>query len=329
MEASAIKERVALTQLVERDLGPPKKQSGGRLSWLCPFHGETVPSFVVFPDGGFKCYGCSESGDVFNYIMLRDGVTFVEAKATLLTLISGGVIAAERPKQQPAASMVKGPPDEQWQQAAGAVMLDCAFDLEAEGGAAARAWLLERGLNPSTLADWFIGFNNAGRSHGKRKRHGLQVYHGIVIPHYHRSTGDVWALKIRRSVGEPRYINVEGSRPHLWGLDNLADHDVAFVCEGEFDGLLLWQEVNDLVGVVAQGAAANHNIDRWLPHLLHVKRLYIATDNDRAGQDAAEYWMSRTKRARRVLPPLEQLDLTDSWKAGADLRQWVLDILEN
>ena len=51
------------------------------------------------------------------------------------------------------------------------------------------------------------------------------------------------------------------------------------------------------MAVVAQGAANSMDIDTWLPHLLHVKRLYIATDANDAGTRAAEYWFSRTRRA--------------------------------
>lgn len=47
---------------------------------LCPFHSEKTPSFTVSPDQGFfKCFGCGKGGDVFNFVMFRENVTFVEA----------------------------------------------------------------------------------------------------------------------------------------------------------------------------------------------------------------------------------------------------------
>ena len=46
----------------------------------CPFHQEKTPSFRVYDgDGGFSCFGCNESGDIFDYIMKRYGMNLVNA----------------------------------------------------------------------------------------------------------------------------------------------------------------------------------------------------------------------------------------------------------
>ncbi len=40
----------------------------------CPFHSEQSPSFTVFPDTRrYKCFGCGASGDLFNFVMQREG----------------------------------------------------------------------------------------------------------------------------------------------------------------------------------------------------------------------------------------------------------------
>jgi len=39
-----------------------KSVGGGRLRGFCPFHTETEPSFTVFPDGSYKCFGCQTYG---------------------------------------------------------------------------------------------------------------------------------------------------------------------------------------------------------------------------------------------------------------------------
>lgn len=60
------------------------KRSGRSYKGLCPFHDEKTPSFHVTPDLGiYKCFGCGESGDVFNFVMEMEGVGFVEAMRTL------------------------------------------------------------------------------------------------------------------------------------------------------------------------------------------------------------------------------------------------------
>lgn len=60
------------------------KRSGRSWKGLCPFHDEKTPSFHVTPDLGiYKCFGCGESGDVFNFVMDMEGVGFMEALRSL------------------------------------------------------------------------------------------------------------------------------------------------------------------------------------------------------------------------------------------------------
>ncbi|MGD8289849.1 MAG: DNA primase, partial [Gemmatimonadota bacterium] len=56
------------------------KKAGREFKANCPFHEERTPSFYVVPDKGFyKCFGCGKSGDVFSFVMERQGMDFVEA----------------------------------------------------------------------------------------------------------------------------------------------------------------------------------------------------------------------------------------------------------
>jgi DNA primase len=56
------------------------KKAGREYKANCPFHEERTPSFYVVPDKGFyKCFGCGKSGDVFSFVMERQGMDFVEA----------------------------------------------------------------------------------------------------------------------------------------------------------------------------------------------------------------------------------------------------------
>ena len=58
----------------------PLKKSGREYKANCPFHEERTPSFYVVPDKGFyKCFGCGKSGDVFSFVMERQGMDFVDA----------------------------------------------------------------------------------------------------------------------------------------------------------------------------------------------------------------------------------------------------------
>lgn len=56
------------------------KQAGKNYVGLCPFHNEKTPSFVVSPDlQRYKCFGCLESGDVFNFLQKIENIDFPEA----------------------------------------------------------------------------------------------------------------------------------------------------------------------------------------------------------------------------------------------------------
>ncbi len=56
------------------------RKAGRSYVGLCPFHSEKTPSFSVDPDKQlFYCFGCNTGGNVFTFLMKRDGLTFQEA----------------------------------------------------------------------------------------------------------------------------------------------------------------------------------------------------------------------------------------------------------
>jgi hypothetical protein len=56
--------------VVER-LGVPVRQQGSRGWACCPLHREKTASMVLYPDGGFKCFGCGAAGDAIDmYVAL-------------------------------------------------------------------------------------------------------------------------------------------------------------------------------------------------------------------------------------------------------------------
>jgi DNA primase len=71
---------------------------------LCPLHEEKTPSFTLYPDGYFYCYGCGAHGDVIDLCAAVDGVPIAEAVKKL-----GGApwvtlprtLSVERPKPEP------------------------------------------------------------------------------------------------------------------------------------------------------------------------------------------------------------------------------------
>jgi hypothetical protein len=72
------KESIDLVSVVE-SAGVELRQRGTRHVGLCPFHTEKTPSFYVFPDNRFKCFGCSESGDSIDFVQKLYGLPFQDA----------------------------------------------------------------------------------------------------------------------------------------------------------------------------------------------------------------------------------------------------------
>ncbi|MGM9927633.1 MAG: DNA primase [Bacillus sp. (in: firmicutes)] len=60
------------------------KKQGRNYFGLCPFHGESTPSFSVSPDKQiFHCFGCGAGGNVFTFLMDIEGYSFLEAANNL------------------------------------------------------------------------------------------------------------------------------------------------------------------------------------------------------------------------------------------------------
>lgn len=77
------------------------RKAGTTYKGLCPFHGERTPSFVVTPAREtWHCFGCGLGGDIFSFVMQRDGVDFPTALRTLAA--RAGVELSERTTREDA-----------------------------------------------------------------------------------------------------------------------------------------------------------------------------------------------------------------------------------
>lgn len=136
------------------------KAAGRNLKGLCPFHGEKTPSFFVNPERQtFKCFGCGAGGDVFEFLMRREGWTFPETLKTLaeranITLTRSG--GAHHPEQ------------EQLKRQLYAVMAWAAERFtqalkSPEAGQGARAYLAQRRIPEELWERFALGFAPPGR----------------------------------------------------------------------------------------------------------------------------------------------------------------------
>lgn len=73
-----VKNTVDIVEIVSDYL--PLKRAGNNYKGLCPFHLEKTPSFTVNQDKQFYyCFGCGAGGDIINFLMEIENITFREA----------------------------------------------------------------------------------------------------------------------------------------------------------------------------------------------------------------------------------------------------------
>jgi len=73
-----IKDRVSIVEVISDYVS--LKKAGKNYKGLCPFHSEKTPSFMVNEEKQiFHCFGCNTGGNVFNFLMKMDRLSFPEA----------------------------------------------------------------------------------------------------------------------------------------------------------------------------------------------------------------------------------------------------------
>jgi DNA primase len=95
-----IKSRIDIVDLVSES-GVKLRKSGRNYTGFCPFHANKhTPAFVVWPETGtWRCFGeCNEGGDIFKFIMKKEGIDFKEALQKLAAR-AGVELPAYRPEK--------------------------------------------------------------------------------------------------------------------------------------------------------------------------------------------------------------------------------------
>ena len=95
-----IKARIDIVDLVSETV--KLRRAGKSYTGFCPFHTNTrTPAFVVFPDSGtWRCFGqCNEGGDIFRFVMKKEGWDFPET-LRFLAEKAGVELQAQTPERE-------------------------------------------------------------------------------------------------------------------------------------------------------------------------------------------------------------------------------------
>ena len=149
-----VKQRADIVEVISEYVRLTK--SGRTFRGLCPFHSEKNPSFYVYPEQQtWHCFGaCSTGGDVFSFIMKKQGVSFGEALRLLadragITVSKHSVAEAEGKERLYQAN-----------QAAAQYFHNLL--LNSPAGEKARRYLSSRGLSTKAIGDFQLGYSLDG-----------------------------------------------------------------------------------------------------------------------------------------------------------------------
>jgi len=320
-----VKSRLDIVEIVSETV--TLKKSGQSYTGFCPFHQNTkTPSFVVFPHTQtWRCFGaCAEGGDLFSFIIKRDGCDFKEALTTLATR-AGVALKQSSPT----------PEQDNYTKKLQTLNIEAAnyyhhLLLNNRVGAQTLHYLTQRAITPQTIATFQLGY--APNRWDNLKSHFLNrgytpddlINAGLVKRQDNGSLGNDrfrnrLMIPIRDHKGQvvgfgarallegqvPKYLNspqttLFDKRTLLYGLDLARKHiytkKQVVIVEGYMDVIQAYQQ--GAKNVVAQmGTALTETQLQRIT--LGSPKIILALDSDAAGNTATIRGLSL---ARQALP---------------------------
>jgi len=294
------------------------KKVGKNFLGLCPFHAEKTPSFTVSPEKQiFHCFGCGQGGNVFNFVMQYQNLSFPEAvrfvaKKYGIEISAQNMSAAQKRKFAQREKLFQINED--------AVDYFRKALVDTSSGERGRKYLAKRRMTPEVIERFWLGYapmgwNNIVRYFSSKKVPLDDVETtGLVIAKkggYYDRFRDRIIFPIldidQRVVGFggrsldnslPKYLNspetpVYHKRSILYGLhankEMCRKAGSVFIVEGYFDLLSLY--CHGIKNVVATlGTALTQEHLRILKG--YAREFILVFDSDNAGIKAAERSLS-------------------------------------
>ena len=287
------------------------KRVGNSFRGPCPFHQGKDPNFSVSPKGGYTCFVCHETGDVFTFVQKRLGLDFVDAVKYV-----GAKSGVEVREVSRAHTEEKDPRERFWEVNAAAADYFSTALWNEDIGEPARAYLTSRSFPADAARRFGLGFaprdvtllrghlETLGYDSATQVEAGLLVVkddggeprprfrNRLMFPIYDPQ-GRVIGFGGRvLGPGEPKYLNSAESPVFqkgrtLYGL-NWAKHAIrrderAMIVEGYFDCVRLMSAGIESV-VAPLGTALTPQQAELLRK--YTKTVFLLYDSDKAGLKA-------------------------------------------
>ena len=320
-DIAAVREKARIDDVISSYV-TLRKAGGGSLKGLCPFHDEKSPSFHVTPARQFwHCFGCGEGGDVINFLMKIDGLSFVEAVERLGDKYG---VQLRREDGDIREDRAKGPQRRRLIEAHAAAQEFYAGQLGGPDALQARQFLDERGFDQSAADTFGVGFaprdGEALTKHLRERgftqeevvaaglvaigRSAYDRFRGRLLWPIRDSSGDTIGFGARRIFDddkiEAKYLNTPETPIYkksqvLYGIDlarrDMARSSQAVVVEGYTD-VMACHLAGVKTAVATCGTSFGDDHARVLRRFLHDHEEFrgeviFTFDGDAAGQKAA------------------------------------------
>jgi DNA primase len=300
------------------------KRAGANYKGLCPFHDDKNASMSVSPSKGiFKCFSCGQGGNIFQFIMEHEGISYPLAIKHLADKhnipieegqIDVGELKEEARIKEGVYSCLEFAKNHFYER----------LNDSQDGKVIYKPYLTERGINQQTIDKFQIGLSGTTKNHlldeGIKNGYGAQqlfdaglvkkinddggiiesnlrdtFIERIVFPIFNVS-GKVLGFGgriIKKDTKAPKYLNspetvVYEKRKELYGLsvakNDIRVKDQVFLVEGYMDVVSLNQSGVENV-VAASGTAFTEEQARLIKRFSH--NITMLFDGDVAGVNAS------------------------------------------
>jgi len=341
-QVEEIKNKVDIVELVSAYI--PLKKAGRNWKANCPFHGEKTPSFMVNPELQiFKCFGCGEGGDVYNFLEKMEGMTFGEALKHLADRVGIKLTSYKPSKQEEEKEKlikINKLASEAYQ-----YLLN-----KHETGKRGLDYILERGVTDESIRKFGLGYapnewNFLADFLVKKKNFSIYdlVKSGLLVEgkNYDRfrdrimfplnnSRGEVvgFAGRVLPGADEKaggKYVNTPETEIYhkselLYGFDvarsEIKTSGFAVVVEGELDAICTYQiGIKNVVAI--KGSALTEKQVEILRRV--TDRVILALDADMAGNMAARRGIEIAEKKGLYIETVDWSKVSENIKDAADL----------
>jgi len=287
------------------------KRVGNSFRGPCPFHHGKNANFSVTASGGYKCFVCGESGDVFTFVQKQLGLDFAESVKWV-----GAKVGVEVREVSARRNDEKDSREPLWEVNATVAEFFRTQLWETPAGKFAREYLASRGLSREDADRFGIGYAprdvaamrtalaSLGFDDARQIAAGLLIVREdrpeprprfrdrLIFPIYDASGHPVGFGGRILGEGEPKYLNsadseVFAKRKLLYGLNwakqAIRKAERLIIVEGYFDAIRLM-----LAGITEVVAPMGTALTEQQAALIrkYTKHVFLLYDSDQAGLKA-------------------------------------------